>query len=251
MGYRTSRSDNISQPGRITSQIIERLLEDELVIADLTEKNPNVFYELAVRHAVGKPVILMGAIGDTIPFDLAAQRVIFYNLDPDNIVEAKEELTRQISSVESKKFIVDSPIESSITLERPKTNNDKQGRIEAILENLSVQLRRIESRQQQPQFSEEISATSRIDKQIGRFRELNYRNLSAQILAEGYDYNSSSFLSARAQLQGGTEYDLSGYEHFMNQLRTEHKRGPVDLYFDDKMLVIWFVREKSWVAWSP
>ena len=87
--YHTIRADEISRPGRITSQIIEHLREDDLVIADLTKRNPNVFYELAVRHAVGKPVILLGEFGDDIPFDVAAQRVIFYDLDPDHLASAR------------------------------------------------------------------------------------------------------------------------------------------------------------------
>ena len=45
MGYKTCRADGISQPGIITDQIIERLLNDELVVADLTDQNPNVFYK--------------------------------------------------------------------------------------------------------------------------------------------------------------------------------------------------------------
>jgi hypothetical protein len=110
MGYTTIRADEIPRPGTITTHIVEHLLNDDLVIADMTEMEPNVFYELAVRHAVRKPVILMAAIGDRIPFDLAAQRAILYDLDPDNISNAKDELKRQISEVNSEKFIVDSPI---------------------------------------------------------------------------------------------------------------------------------------------
>ena len=76
MGYVTQRSDNISQPGRITKQIVQHLREDDLVIADLTSRNPNVFCELAVRHAVKKPVVQVIQSGESIPFDVAATRTI-------------------------------------------------------------------------------------------------------------------------------------------------------------------------------
>lgn len=143
--YETKRADNISKPGRITKQIIERLRNDDLVVADLTRKNPNVFYELAVRHAVGRPVILMATFGEKIPFDVAAQRVIFYDLDPDNIAAAKEEMERQISEVESAKFIVDSPIEATISIKHlEKGNNQDLQEITAILRNQSARLRNIE-----------------------------------------------------------------------------------------------------------
>src|SRR5215510_5518346 len=54
-GYQALRADQIPQPGMITTQAIQHVVEDPLVIADLTGRNPNVFYELAVRHAIGKP----------------------------------------------------------------------------------------------------------------------------------------------------------------------------------------------------
>lgn len=56
-GYKALRADKISEPGIITSQIITHILNDALIVADLTGHNPNVFYELAVRHAIKKPVV--------------------------------------------------------------------------------------------------------------------------------------------------------------------------------------------------
>ena len=48
--YQAIRADQIARPGLITTQIIEHLIDDELVIADLLECNPNVFYEWAIRE---------------------------------------------------------------------------------------------------------------------------------------------------------------------------------------------------------
>jgi hypothetical protein len=59
MGYITKRADEINEPGLITKKVIIKLINSDLVIADLTGHNPNAFYELALRHATGKPIILI------------------------------------------------------------------------------------------------------------------------------------------------------------------------------------------------
>ena len=56
-GYTAIRADEIDKPGMITSQVIQHVVSDPLVVADLTERNPNVFYELAIRHALRKPLV--------------------------------------------------------------------------------------------------------------------------------------------------------------------------------------------------
>jgi hypothetical protein len=51
------RADDLGRPGLIATQIMEHLLRSDLVIADLSDHNPNVLYELAVRHFVARPVV--------------------------------------------------------------------------------------------------------------------------------------------------------------------------------------------------
>jgi hypothetical protein len=54
-GFDAIRADNISEAGMITTQVINHIVNDPLVVADLTGSNANVFYELAVRHAIRSP----------------------------------------------------------------------------------------------------------------------------------------------------------------------------------------------------
>jgi hypothetical protein len=117
-GYEAVRADAISEPGIITSQIIQHLLEDDLVIADLSGRNPNVFYELAVRHAVKKPVVQIIQSGESIPFDVAATRTIQVDHhDLDSVAQCRDGLARQIKSVEQDPSEVDSPISVAVDLQ--------------------------------------------------------------------------------------------------------------------------------------
>jgi hypothetical protein len=70
------RADKIDKPGIITRQIIDYILRSRIVIADLSFHNPNVFYELALRHMIRRPVVQIIRSGDRIPFDINQMRTI-------------------------------------------------------------------------------------------------------------------------------------------------------------------------------
>lgn len=89
-GYELIRADKISSSGSITEQIIKKLFEADLLVADLSDKNANVFYELAIRHATNKPFIQIIEEKEInhIPFDIQNQRTLPYHysgiLEEDN-----------------------------------------------------------------------------------------------------------------------------------------------------------------------
>ena len=99
----------ISSPGSIPLQVIQNILNCELVIANLTELNPNVMYELAVRHAKGTPVICIAEYGTKLPFDISSERTIFYNNDMFGVDILKNELKKMIE-VALKDKTQDNPI---------------------------------------------------------------------------------------------------------------------------------------------
>ena len=113
-GYHLTRADYIKEPGIITSQIIDQIFESSLVIADLSDNNPNVFYELAIRHIIQKPYIQMMRSGQKIPFDINGLRTIPFDTDLELANNAKKELSDQIKSIEDGKFNTNNPITSAI-----------------------------------------------------------------------------------------------------------------------------------------
>src|SRR5215467_3614767 len=83
-GLTPVRGDSIFGPSAIVKDIWQLLKESTMALADLTGRNPNVFYELGLAHAIGKPVILVTSNRDDVPFDLQGLRVIVYDKDDEN-----------------------------------------------------------------------------------------------------------------------------------------------------------------------
>lgn len=100
-GYNAAlRADQITQPGVITTQVFTHLWNYDLVIADLTGGNPNVFYELAVRHIRRKPFIHLIQEGERIPFDIAPNRTLTFGFDIEKAEQAKLALEPMIRAAD-------------------------------------------------------------------------------------------------------------------------------------------------------
>ncbi len=104
------RADKEARPGDIISHIIENLVMSDIVIADLSGKNPNVFYELGVRHAVNNKTILIAEDLNDIPFDLQPLRTIVYRYEPEHMLNLKNSLEQAIHEIFKDPDKIDNPV---------------------------------------------------------------------------------------------------------------------------------------------
>ena len=71
----------------VSEEIEKAIMSASLVVADITDANPNVMYEVGLATAKNKPLILVASSSRSIPFDLARFRVVIYDVDnPDDLV---------------------------------------------------------------------------------------------------------------------------------------------------------------------
>ena len=100
-GYSVVRADKMTNSGLITKAIIEQIISADLVIADLTGSNPNVFYELAIRHSYRKPAIQIIKGDVNIPFDIANMRTISYETTLSGADLAKKDIEAMMQAIEN------------------------------------------------------------------------------------------------------------------------------------------------------
>lgn len=109
--FQVVRADEIGTPGMIDSQIITRLRDADLVIADLATSNPNAFYEIGIRHMVSKPIVHMRRVTEKIPFDVTLFSAVTYDLDSvEGHDAAIQELKRHVAAAVDPNHDVDNPV---------------------------------------------------------------------------------------------------------------------------------------------
>jgi len=95
------RADELFGGGHIIEDILRGIAKAEVVIADVTTRNPNVFYELGIAHTVkdiDKVLILTQSMKD-VPFDLRQFRVIKYEQSPGGFQKLKRNLLQHVQKI--------------------------------------------------------------------------------------------------------------------------------------------------------
>ena len=98
-GLRCLRADDIYDNRPIIEDIWRQINESAIVISELTERNPNVFYETGIAHTIGKEVILITQSMDDVPFDLRHLRCIVYDYTPRGTRNLEGNLTSTVLQI--------------------------------------------------------------------------------------------------------------------------------------------------------
>lgn len=99
LGMSITRADDFFTSEKIMDEIWTAMLNAKILIADCTGRNPNVFYEIGLAHAVGKPTILITQHADDVPFDLRHRRYIEYAYTPRGMKDFEVTLEKTIKTI--------------------------------------------------------------------------------------------------------------------------------------------------------
>jgi DNA-binding CsgD family transcriptional regulator len=200
LGYKPLRASDIPHPGMITHQIIEHLLNADLVVAYLTDGNPNVFYELGIRHMTRKPVVSIVDDDQRPPFDVNQSRTILLNhRDLDSAANCRDQLILQIRSLQEKPEDFFNPVSVSIDLEALYRSGDPDAQgfaqIYSMLETTNLELSQLRSEVRDleaPRRGKGVSGSLSITEanNSGQEREITVRQVSILMeLAKGKNRN--------------------------------------------------------------
>jgi hypothetical protein len=116
VGYSCERAKPMV--GTLAGSIIDRLRTARIVLADVTDRNPNVFYELGIRHCLRKGTILVAQGAHHIPSDLKGYWFVDYGTSPGAVTRFKAEIARLTAVIESAPEKSDNPVADYLDREK-------------------------------------------------------------------------------------------------------------------------------------
>lgn len=137
-GLLCRRADDVLKPGNVIKEVVRDCHSADIVIADLTDQNPNVFYELGVRHSLRAGTILITQKVESVPFDLRGSRLIQYGtsfVDMDAFLNDLEQALDQLLQQ-------DPPEPDSPVLELISRFDADRGALQERVESLCADLER-------------------------------------------------------------------------------------------------------------
>jgi hypothetical protein len=202
-GIAPIRSDLISEPGEIPEQVFELLRDSEIVIADVTGGNPNVMYELGMRHTRSHCTIQIGEY-ETLPFDITVIRTIQFRRTHTGLIDAREELKAALReclagnhrSVTATRLWTGTDLGDESTTDAPDTPPGSEDDGDLFLERLA------QMEEALPRLGATIDEISGLTERLGEIMSKGQENLQ-RLQNAGNDS-----ATARLQVAAATGSDL-------------------------------------------
>lgn len=174
MGYNCFRVDEDHGPINIPAEIIKSIIDANIILADISENSPNVFYELGISHSVGNKTITIMSRGDNkIPFDFSHYRAILYDNTDQGLKLLRYEISESIKALERDNIMQpNNPVQ-----EAGKDFFDLRSKIEEKLKALNDEIRRTEKFNKFIKNDFPIKNNNKVAKQIiNHIRRLIHRD---------------------------------------------------------------------------
>lgn len=187
-GFTVERADEPRGTRNIMHDVVQGIAAADLIVADLTGANPNVYYELGIAHALGRRTILLSQDLDDVPFDLRAYRVVTYSTHFARVAEATETLRKTAQGAKDGSLHFGSPV-SDFAATRPQAPSISPA---APIEDLKPEVSTSHESEEigfldcVVDVQEGMSAINKVVVQMGeRFESLNPHILLAKDKLEG------------------------------------------------------------------
>ncbi len=224
LGFEVTVAHRMNEGGSITRQVIQNVINSELVVANLTGLNPNVMYELAIRHAIRKPLVQICEKDTNLPFDISEQRTIFYTNDMKGTVELKTNFKAMVANaIEDDK--IDNPIyraiQSDIIINSTDiADSDKYllSRMDQLESNIMRMMKNIKG----PNDNSFNSSSIKTD--ILKYYTQNERQRIQNVLLNIVDKSKFTTYEAQESLRDiGIELDLDTVRELVFQMISDNK----------------------------
>ncbi|MBK7820403.1 MAG: hypothetical protein IPJ61_04835 [Tessaracoccus sp.] len=211
------RADEVRAPGSITAKVVRDIVHADVCIADLTGRNPNVMYEVAIAHAADKPVILLQQEAGGPPFDFTDERVIRYSTRADEANPAREALTDHLMNArheDSDEQLRNTMHPVRMVFRDLQTRASATDPEQAILERLDAVTRGVQVLESV--VMESMALSDRRSREELRERDHRYR-----IASHGKLISSQAGLIERIDQLAKQLLDRGSYEYLSGHLRSD------------------------------
>jgi hypothetical protein len=223
-GLEPIRADDLSRPSSILDDIWRFTRQAKVLLADVSGRNRNVFYELGLAHAIAQPVVLVASSIEDVPFDLRGSRVILFDRNNESwgtklrkrIRNALEETLQDPNISLPSIFLEAAPVanipkEESLMLELRKLHDS----IRAVQASLPHWLRHlVTTRGEADLIKRHIAAVKCLDSRLSKPISLGEGMRIMGSIFKGYHK------AAALELRKATGLSLQEADDFVKQLAT-------------------------------